>query len=120
LEVKHESDLELKELDEFHGSEHYYPIMCGINATDGVRYLMENGYSWMVTDAAVILRLQPTVRGQGFVVVRLKLLEEGRAKVVYDDGNGNLLFEQGYDWTDAKREPKLFFADGILMLASEY
>jgi hypothetical protein len=120
LENHQEPDLELKSLGSFYGSEHYYRLMGGINATDGVHYIMENGYSWMVSDAAVILRMEPKVRGQDFVVVRLKLLPEGKAKVVYEDGNVNVLFEQSYDFTDAKKELELFFADEVIMLASEY
>jgi hypothetical protein len=120
LESHQEPDLELKSLGNFYGSEHYYRLMGGINATDGVHYIMENGYSWFVTDAAVILRMEPKVRGQDLVVVRLKLLPEGKAKVVYGDGNDNILFEQSYDFTDAKKELELFFADDVIMLASEY
>jgi Family of unknown function (DUF6876) len=120
VESQHEPDLELKGLDGFCGSEHYYRLMGGINATDGVHYIMENGYSWVVSDAAAILRMEQKVRGQDFVVIRLKLLPEGKAKVVYEDGNDNVLFEQNYDWTDAKRELELFFADDVIMLASEY
>ena len=113
-------DLELKDLGEFHGSEHYYRLMGGINATDGVHYLMQNGYSWVVTDAAVILRMEPKVRGQEFVVVRLKLLPEGKAKIAYEDGNNNVLFEQSYEWTNAKKELEMFFTDDVLLLPSEY
>ncbi len=120
MESHHGPDLKLKNLNNFYGSEHYYRLMGGINATDGVHYVMENGYSWVVSDAAAILRMQPQVRGQDFVVIRLRLLPEGRAKVVYEDGNDNVLFEQSYDWTDAKRELELFFADNVIMLASEY
>lgn len=120
LEGQQQPDLELKELGNFCGSEHYYMLMGGINATDGVHYVMQNGYSWLVSDASVILRMEPTVREQDFVVVRLKLLPEGRANVVYEDGNDNMLLEQSYEWTDAKRELELFFADGVLMLANEY
>jgi Family of unknown function (DUF6876) len=120
LESHHEPDLELKNLSNFYGSEHYYRLMGGINATDGVHYIMENGYSWMVSDAAVILRMEPKVRGQDFVVVRLKLLPEGKAKVIYEDGNDNTLFEQSYDFTDAKKELELFFTDNVILLASEY
>jgi hypothetical protein len=120
LESHQEPDLELKGLGNFYGSEHYYRLMGGINATDGVHYVMENGYSWFVTDAAVILRMEPKVRGQDFVVVRLKLLPEGKAKAVYEDGNDNNLYEQSYDFTDAKKELELFFADDVIMLASEY
>lgn len=120
MESRNQPDLELKGLGNFCGSEHYYRLMGGINATDGVRYVMENGYSWLVSDAAVILRMEPRVRGQDFVVVRLKLIPEGGAKVVYEDGNDNILYEQKYEWTDAKRELVLYFADNVVMLANEY
>ncbi len=45
MESHHEPDLELKNLNNFYGSEHYYRLMGGINATDGVHYVMQNGYS---------------------------------------------------------------------------
>ena len=120
MDSQNQPDLELKDLGNYYGSEHYYRLMGGINATDGVHYVMQNGYSWVLTDAAVILRMEPKVRGQVFVVVRLKLLPEGGAKIVYEDGNDKVLFEQSYEWTDAKRELELFFADNVIMLASEY
>ncbi len=120
MERRNEPDLELKSLDSFHGSEHYYRLMGGINATDGVNYVMSNGYAWFVQDAAVIIRMEPKVREQEFVVVKLKLLPKGKAKVVYEDGNDNVLFEQSYEWTDAKKELKLFYADGVIMLPGEY
>ncbi len=120
MESHHEPDLELKNLNNFYGSEHYYRLMGGINATDGVNYAMSNGYAWFVQDAAVIIRMEPKVREQEFVVVKLKLLPKGKAKVVYEDGNDNVLFEQSYEWTDANKELKLFYADGVIMLPGEY
>jgi len=37
-------DLELKALNEFIGTQNYYRYM-GVLLTDGVKYIMENGYS---------------------------------------------------------------------------
>ena len=120
MDSQNQPDLVLIDLSIFYGSEHYYRLMVGFIATDGVHYVMQNGYSWVVSDAAVILRMEPKVRGQVFVVVRLKLLPERGAKIVYEDGNSKVLFEQSYEWTDAKRELELFFADNGIKLASEY
>jgi len=112
-------DLELKDLNHFNGTEHYYNYM-GLKLTDGVHYIMENGYSWLVSDAVVILKMRPEVRNQSFVVIHLKLIPEGKAKVTYEDGDNKVLYEQYYKWTDAKREIKLFFVGNVLMLNSEY
>jgi hypothetical protein len=113
------TDLELKDLKYFHGTEQYYNYM-GLKLTDGVHYIMENGYSWLVSDATVILKMRPEVRNQSFVAIHLKLIPEGKAKVIYEDGDYNLLYEQYYELTDAKREIKLFFVGNVLMLSSEY
>jgi hypothetical protein len=37
-----------------------------------------------------------------------------------DDGNGNMLYTQDYDYTDAKRELKLYYTDGVILLPGEY
>jgi hypothetical protein len=113
------TDLELKDLNHFRGTEQYYNYM-GLKLTDGVHYIMENGYSWLVSDATVILKMRPEVHNENFVVINLKLLPGSRAKVTYEDGDYNLLYEQYYEWTDAKREIKLFFVGNVLMLAGEY
>jgi hypothetical protein len=111
-------NLELLGIENFIGSEHYHTIM-GKKVTDGVAYILENGYGWVVTDALVILSMKAKVKRESFVTVKLKLEGKG-AKIVYDDGNGNILFTQKYEITDAKRELTLFWVDGILMLNSEY
>lgn len=36
------------------------------------------------------------------------------------DGNDNVLYRQNYDYTDAKRDLTLFYADNVLMLSGEY
>ena len=58
-------DLELKELANYRESDHYYNVM-GVNITDGVGYVMQNGYSWAITDAIVVLKMKPKVRAEEF------------------------------------------------------
>ncbi len=83
MESHHEPDLELKNLNNFYGSEHYYRLMGGINATDGVHYVMQNGYSYFVTDAIAVLKAHPRLKQylshDDFVVVKLQLLPNKQA-----------------------------------------
>jgi hypothetical protein len=81
---------------------------------------MRNGYSWLVTDACVILNGHKKVRNEEFVAVKLQLPGDGTNKVVYDDGNGNVLYTQKYELTNAKMEFTMYYTDGVLMLSGEY
>ncbi len=124
MEGQYEPDLELKSLDNFHGSEHYYRLMGGINATDGVHYVMQNGYSYFVTDAIAVLkahpRLQQYLSHDDFVVVKLQLLPNKQARMLMEDGNGHELYRQTYTYSDAKVNLELFYTGGVLLLANEY
>lgn len=107
---------DLPGLEQFYGTEQYHNVM-GVNVTDGIMYIMENGYSWFVTDMLVILKMK--LKDAEFCSVKLKL-SDGGAKAIIDDGNDNVLYTQDYELTDAERELTLFFTDGVLMLSGEY
>jgi len=111
-------DLELKRLEDFHGTEEYHEAWLGVVATDGVKYVMENGYSWIVTDS--ISAIKTELADQRFLVVKLILLPGKKARMIIDDGNGSVLCTQEYDYTDAKRELKLYYTDEVIMLPGEY
>jgi len=110
-------DLELKALPHYHGTECYYDCW-GVRVTEGVKYIMDNGYSWFVTDALAVIKTK--LAGQPFLSVKLKLPTDHEADLVIEDGNYNELYRQHYDFTDARRELTLFCTDNVLMLASEY
>jgi len=124
MESRHEPDLELKDLNRFYGSEHYYLLMGGVNATDGVHYIMDNGYAWFATDAVAVLKAHPKLKEylthDDFVAVKLQLLPGKQARMVMEDGNGHELYSQTYDYSDARVGLRLFYTGGVLMLASEY
>jgi hypothetical protein len=63
----------------------------GANITDGAKYVMENGYSWFITDAIVVMKLK--LKDQPFLSVKLKNLEGNKAKMVITDGNGHELYD---------------------------
>ena len=111
-------DLELKGLGQFIGTTRYFNVL-GYNVTDGVYYIMENGYSWFVTDFLAVVRFNQKLRNEGFLSIYLKL-DGNKAKMEVTDGNRNILYTQKYQWTDVKRELNLYFTNNVLMLSNEY
>jgi len=115
-----EKDLELKKLDHFFGgTENYYKFHMGTVITEGVKYVCDNGYYWFVSDAVIAIKAKRLDKKSWFLVARLKL-DDSKAKMIIDDGDGNVLHTQSYEFTDAKRELELYFADDVVMLPSEY
>jgi len=110
-------DLELKDLESYTGSEKLYRVM-GVNVTDGVKYIMENGYSWFVTDAIAVIKEK--FQNEPFLSIHLRLEWGKYAYMEMSDGNGHLLYSYRYNYTPAKREITLFYVDNILMLRGEY
>lgn len=111
-------DLELKELNQFSGKENYYKVL-GANVTDGIGYIMENGYSWLVTDFIVVAKMLPELKKEEFLCIEFKL-KDSQGIMIVTDGNDKVLYIQEYKYTNVKRELKLFFTDNVLMLAGEY
>ena len=120
-----DKDLELKALQQFNGTTKYYEYF-GTKITDGIVYIMQNGYSWLVTDAILTtyfhIDVKEYFKKEKFLVIKLKVNKENKtAKVTFEDGNGNVLLYKLYDYTDAKvEELTLFYVDDVLMLANEY
>jgi len=111
-------DLELRALPMFTGTTVYYRVWLNFLVTEGVKYVMENGYSWFITDALSVIHTKGW-RDRDFLTVKLKLKGMG-AVMVIEDGDGKTLYTQKYSITDAKRELTLFYSYNVLMLSSEY
>jgi len=116
--MKTKQNLELKDLNNFNGTEKYSG-MFGVNLTDGVAYLMNNGYSWFVTDVLSIIKIDEKVKKEEFLTIKLKLAD-ARGEMAITDGNNKTLYTQFYEYTDAKKEFQLFYTNNVLMLSSEY
>ena len=115
-------DLDLKELEQYHGTENYYRGFLGVNYTDGVEYITINGYSWFVTDSIAVLRTK--LKNEEFLSISLKVNAD-KAVMIITDGNGKILYKQDYNYTDISKytnliEIKLYLIDGVLLLPSEY
>lgn len=113
-------DLTLKDLINYYGTENYYKVM-GLNVTDGIGYIMKNGYSWFVTDfLSLIVTNYKGLKNEEFLTINLKINPDKTALMLVTDGNGNNLYTQKYNYTNAIRELELFFINGVLLLSNEY
>lgn len=115
------ADLELKALGQFIGTQHHYKTFPFGKVTDGVKYVMDNGYGWFVTDALSVIGFyqRGKLRNEPFLTVELEQADS-EADLIITDGNNNELYRQHYAFTDAKRNLKLYYEYGVLLLASEH
>ena len=114
-----EVDKELKDLRHFIGTEQYHKLpLFNTNLTDGVAYVMKNGYSWFITDSLAVIETK--LKDEEFLSVKLKLLKDNQAEMVITDGNDKVFYTQKYGYTDAKSEVDLYWTDNVFMVSSEY
>lgn len=110
----------LEDLKEFTGTEHLYTTVgLKFNYTDGVKYVAEacKAY-WIITDIGVVVKTN--LKHDEFIEISLKKTLDN-AKMVYTDGNKNVLFCQNYRFTDFPLNGiKFYFINNTLLLPSEY
>ena len=115
-------------LAQFYGSEgqYYHPIFRGINYTDGVKFLNNEGAGWLIDAILSHLAFTTQVRRAEFVCIILTVekMSTGRhqARLTFTDGNDRDLYVQDIEYTDFPLvgELKFFCVDKMLMLATEY
>lgn len=115
------TDLNCPEIEQFTATEQYYREIGGL-VTDGVKYVMACGYTWLITDCLCVIHNKPKLKRQPFLVIKLTLSNKkpNEATLTIDDGDNRLLYSQHYNYTDAEKNIKLYFQNGVLMLPSEY
>jgi hypothetical protein len=111
-------DLSLKQLNQYFGTERYYNVF-DFNVTEGINYIMNNGYSWFVTDVLSVVLFNKEIQSQEFLSIKLKVLNN-KAEVTITNGNDKILSKYKYKYTDAERDLNLYLTNNVLMLSSEY
>lgn len=107
------------ELNGFIGTEHYYTGWLGVIITDGVAYLTSKA-GWIVTDICSVIRCHKAVANADFVAIKIQI-KDTRAVIRYEDGDGELLYEQKYKYTDLPDDKiTLYKTNNTLMLNTEY
>ena len=110
-------------LAQFTGTEKHYRISRRHLLTDGTRYLAEKAACFWMMDA-VASHLSEIGTEDWFVLVRVSVTE-GRAVMVYEDGNDHELARQEIPYTDFPLEAISLYAcwdtqHWVIMLPSEY
>ncbi len=111
------------DLAQFYGTENWYRhgLFRKYMFTDGVKYMADAGGAyWLIDDIICPAACEKDLRGEPFQSWTLTV-EGTRGKLVADDGNGRVLYEKDIAFTDFPLAGiKLFLADNVLMLTSEY
>ena len=110
-------------LAQFTGTGVYYRISRKHVLTDGSRYLAEQGACFWMMDA-IASHLCEIGTADWFVLVRVQVTE-GRAVMIYEDGNDREHARQEIPYTDFPLDSITLYAcwDGdhwVIMLPSEY
>jgi len=111
------------QLSYFTGTEKYYRISRMHLLTDGTKYLAEEAECFWMMDA-IASHLCEIGTEDWFVVVRVQVTE-GRAVMIYEDGNDGEHARQEIPYTDFPLNSITLYAcwDGehwVIMLPSEY
>lgn len=113
------------DLAQFTGTEQWYrhPLFRKYLYTDGVQYVAEKGEAyWLIGDIFMYQSTQKELQGEGFLVWKLTLNDEGHGAVLScEDGNHNKLWSTKIDFTDFPLKSITFWCvDNVLILPSEY
>jgi hypothetical protein len=110
-------------LTQFTGTGVYYRISRKNVLTDGTRYLAEQGACFWMMDA-IASHLCEIGTADWFVLVRVQVTE-GRAVMIYEDGNDREHARQEIPYTDFPLDSITLYAcwdqeHWVIMLPSEY
>lgn len=113
----------LNQLEQFIGTEFYYPLWPNVMLTDGTRFLADTAGCYWLMDA-ITSHIQRLPHKKVFTSCRLTV-NNGSAVLIIDDGNSNILASQKISYTDFPLDSINLYAcfDGkqwIIMLPSEY
>ena len=112
----------LQDLDQFIGTERYYKhFVRGVYA-DGVKYLADNAGAYWLLDEIALANTKASMASEEFQVWRLKVDAEARQAILTcDDGNDRMLLCKRIEYTDFPLDKiKVYYADGVMLLPSEY
>ncbi len=111
------------DLNQFTGTEQYYPHWLGIRLTDGAFYLQENGAAWLVDAIAShqTKKLLSDPMLKEFQIWLLTVNADKSAVLRCDRDTDDTVLTQEIPFTDFPlTEIKLYLIEKVLMLPSEY
>lgn len=112
------------DLFQFTGSETWYRhgLVRSVLFTDGAKYVADMGGAyWLLDEIALAQRHKQAVAAQEFQLWRLTVKEDGTARLVCEDGNGNRIYSKRITYTDFPMDGvELYYTNKTILLPSEY
>jgi hypothetical protein len=111
------------DLLQFTGSETWWhPMNAKVLYTDGAKYVAEAGGAyWLLDEIALAQKYEPAVAREGFQLWKLTVKADRTATLVCEDGNGNAVYTNEFEFTDFPLdEIKFYFTNDTILLPSEY
>ena len=118
-------NLELNQnLSQFHGTEHYHAYY-NLYLTDGIKYLAEQAQCYWLIDVIWSHTLCKKWLGTEDFITCTLTATNSKGRVIFDDGNDNILAKQEIPYTDFPLDKiKIFIVSNgdkfVVMLPSEY
>lgn len=108
------------DLDQFHGTEHYYKHFTGLLYTDGILYLIGKTACYWFID--IIASYQYKLKDVHFQIWKLKVNEDNSALVTMKEDSGKpVVISQEVLYTDfVLGEIEVYCIDNVVLLKSEY
>ena len=115
-------------LDQFHGTEHYYKHFTGLKYTDGIKYLADKTNCYWFIDIIASYQQSKLTDAFGYVkdihfqIWRLRITENSKGLVTMsEDIDKPILVSQCIEYTDFPLdEIEVLCIDGVILLKSEY
>ena len=112
------------DLAQFTGSEQWFrhALVRSVLFTDGAQYLAETGGAyWLLDEIALAQRYKKRVAAEEFQNWTLKVKDDRTARLICDDGNGNVVYTKRIPFTDFPLlEISLYCVNNTILLPSEY
>ena len=109
------------DLQSFTGTENYFynPLYRWLKYTDGVKFFLGKAGCYWFLDI-IGTELMEHTREEDFIHIKLEVSND-KAKIIADDGNGNVLYKKSISFTDCPEGFYSFYlTNSVLMLPSEY
>lgn len=111
-------------LRQFTGTEQWYRHGLARNVlfTDGAKYVADEAGAYWLLDEIAFSQSLKRIAAEEFQLWKLKVnLSEHTAKLVCEDGNGNVVFRKRIPYTDFPLEEiSFYFANNTILLPTEY
>lgn len=100
---------------------YFNPLFRAVKYSPGIKFLSHNGAGWLIDAILSHAIHNPKVKREEFIVAKLTTnTEKHTAVLTFDDGNGNIVAKQVFDYTDFPlKEVSFYIENGLLCLPSE-